>query len=137
MWDGRIFRKLTNLPKMNKIITAAQLIGYRRLSDRSVSLRFETSEKTPNEIMLIDTMLNTTGYLFYKENNELTDSEIKELEVIKTDDFVKSKSQSKRIYNILFVLFEQDNEGFTDFANYYKNKTEKIIEHLKSKIKTS
>jgi hypothetical protein len=31
-------------------------------------------------------------------------------------------------------LHQQEPEGFKEFADYYNSKTEKIIEHLKSKL---
>ena len=51
------------------------------------------------------------------------------------DPEMEGKTQGQRIRNVLYILFTQDNEGFTDFDSYYKNKTEKYINHLKTKIK--
>lgn len=66
---------------------------------------------------------------------QLTKKEIEELDELDTDLYDKPKSQSQRIRNTLFKLFEQDTEGYAEFKDYYKDKTDKIIEHLKSKIK--
>ena len=50
-----------------KLLLGAELDGYRRLRDKSVSLRFVTSlEMTPEQITEIDRLLNSMGYLLYK-----------------------------------------------------------------------
>lgn len=49
-------------------------------------------------------------------------------------DLPQGKTQSQRIRNVLFLLFEKDHEGFSDFDSFYKAKTEMYINHLKAKI---
>lgn len=44
------------------------------------------------------------------------------------------KSQSQRLRGVLFVLWEKVPEGFKDFDSFYKHHTERIIDHIKSKI---
>lgn len=56
-------------------------------------------------------------------------------QVDKLDPELEGKTQSQRIRNVLYLLFEQNNEGFKTFDTYYKSKTELYIEHLKAKIK--
>jgi len=47
---------------------------------------------------------------------------------------LNNKTQSQRIRSVLYLLHQQDAEGFKSFDEYYKSKTEKYIEHLKSKL---
>ncbi len=49
-------------------------------------------------------------------------------------DLPGGKTQSQRIRNVLYKLYEQAPEGFTSFDGYYRAKTEIIIEHFKTKI---
>ena len=119
---------------MIKIITSAQLDSYRRLKDKSVSLRFITGEKSSNEIMGIDSILDSFGYLYYKPESQLTKEEIQQLDEIDTDLFDNPKTQSQRIRNVLYKYWETRNTGFKDFKEFYKAETERIISHYKSKI---
>lgn len=119
---------------MIKIITSAQLDSYRRLKDKSVSLRFITGEKSSNEIMQIDSILDSFGYLYFKPESQLTKDEEKELDELDTDLFDNPKTQSQRIRNVLYKFWETRDTGFKDFKEFYKHETERIISHYKSKL---
>lgn len=56
-------------------------------------------------------------------------------ETLTVDKDVNTKTPSQRIRAVLYILFNQDNEGMDDFEVYYRNKLEKYIEMLKGKIK--
>lgn len=118
---------------MKGILTASQLVGYNRKKDKSVSLRFETQEKSSNEIALIDALLDTFGYLYFKPESILTKEEINELDNLDTDLFDNPKTQSQRLRNVLFKYHEQENMQI-DFKTFYKNETERIIQHYKNKL---
>ena len=118
---------------MKGLLTAAQIVGYNRKTDKSVSLRFETQEKSSNEIAIIDSLLDTFGYLYFKPEEILTKEEIEELDSLDTDLFDNPKTQSQRLRNVLFRLHEQINIEI-DFKTFYKNETNKIIEHYKKKL---
>jgi hypothetical protein len=55
-------------------------------------------------------------------------------EAIKIDTELDQKSQSQRIKSVLFILWKQEGEP-NNFNEYYRNRTEKIIEHLKGQIR--
>ena len=118
---------------MKGILTAAQIVGYNRKRDKSVSIRFETQEKSSNEIALIDSLLENFGYLYFKPEETLTKDEIKELDNLDTDLFDNPKTQSQRLRNVLFKFHEQENMEI-DFKTFYKNETERIIQHYKNKL---
>lgn len=118
---------------MKGLLTAAQIVGYNRKKDKSVSLRFETQEKSSNEIAIIDSILDTFGYLYFKPQETLTKEEIEELDTLDTDLFDNPKTQSQRLRNVLFRLHEQMGIVI-DFKTFYKNETNKIIEHYKKKL---
>lgn len=119
------------------LIKAAQLVGYQRKRDKSVSLRFETQELSSHEIMEIDTLLECFGYLMFKPENKLTEQEIKELDSLETDLYDNPKTQSQRLRNVLFKWHMKqvvDNVISCDFKEYYKLETERIIQHYKNKL---
>lgn len=115
-----------------KIYTAAQLSNYNRLKDRSVKLTFHTSEKSSKEIMEIDSKLDCFGYLLFKPEEQLTKEEIEQIDNLDTDLFDNPKTQSQRLRNVLYKVWEQDKTN--DFKDFYKHETEKIIQHYKNKL---
>jgi len=118
---------------MSKILTPAILDGYTRRKDRTISLRFITQEKTSSEVMNIDETLDQFGVLYFRGEENMNGVEIAELDNIDLDLYDEPKSQSQRMRNVLFILWRQEGEK-GDFKKYYKQKTEKIIQHLKNKI---
>lgn len=121
-----------NGPK--RILCAAQLDGYSPRKDRTIGLRFVTQEMSALEVANVHEMLDGFGYLYFKSEHALTKSEIEELDALETDLVDNGKTQSKRIRAVLYRLWEVDNEGYTDFKDFYKFKTEQIITWLKSKL---
>lgn len=43
-------------------------------------------------------------------------------------------TQSQKIRFILYRLWQQNNEGFTDFEEYYRDKTGRYIDFLMRKL---
>jgi hypothetical protein len=118
---------------MSKILCPAILDGYTRRKDRTVSLRFITQEKTSSEVMNIDETLDQFGVLYFRGEEKMNTDEVDELDNIDLDLYDEPKSQSKRLRNVLYILWKQDgSEG--DFKKHYKQKTEAIIQHFKNKI---
>ncbi len=69
-------------------------------------------------------------------NEELTPEDIELLESSKLgiDDIPGSKSQSQRLRNVLFVYWQQNDGGYSDFNLFYQNRMDKIIESIKAKL---
>ena len=118
---------------MSKILTPAILDGYTRKKDKSVSIRFITQEKTPHEVMEIDSMLDQFGILYFRGEERMNKDEIKELDEIELDLYDTPKTQSQRLRNTMFLIWKQEGEK-GEFKDYYKAETEKIITHYKNKI---
>jgi hypothetical protein len=117
-----------------KLLKGAHLTSYRPRKDKSFSLTFETQEQEPNEVMLIHSMLDTFGYLYFKSEEQLTKAEIEEIDNLDTDLHDKAKTQSQRLRNTLFVSWKYNDRGFSEFKDYYKHRTEKIIDLIKKEL---
>ena len=118
---------------MHRLLTAGVLDGYQRRKDRTVSLRFITQEKTSEEVMQIDSMLNEFGIVYFRADENTNAEEIEELDNIELDVYDEPKKQSQRLRNVLFVLWKQEEE-LGEFKTFYKQKTEEIIQHFKNKL---
>lgn len=117
-----------------KIITSAQFDNYRRLKDKSISLRFITGEKTSHDVFNFDSLLDSFGYLYFKPQSQLTKNEITELDSLDTDLFDNPKTKSQRLRNTLYRNWEQENKKYDKFKDYYDQEMEIIITHFKNKL---
>jgi len=116
-----------------RIITAGILDGYQRRKDKTVSLRFVTQEKTSSEVMTIDELTDTYGILYFKAGETMEETELEELESIDLDLYDQPKTQSQRLRNVIYKVWEsQGKRG--EFKTFYKQKTDAIIEYLKNQI---
>ena len=115
-----------------KILTAAQLDGYQRRKDKTVSVRFIPQEKTSGEIADIDRLVDTFGVLYFRGEEKMNRDEVDELDAIELDLYDEPKSQSQRLRNVLYKIWVQDKEG--SFKEFYRHETERIITHYKKKL---
>lgn len=105
--------------------------GVRTLKDGSVNIQLETQELSAGNAAEIFSLRNKI-VVAYLSAKDIDQNEIDKVD--KIDPEFSSKSQSQRIRQVLYKLFEQNKEGHKNFDAYYKSKTELYIEHLKSKI---
>ena len=118
--------------KMN-IVRQVSFESANRKKDRSVSIRFTTDlEQSTEEFMEIDKMLNSRGILYYSDRGELTQEEIDTLDKSTVENV--GLSQSQKIRRKIYVLYKKLGiEEQTD-KEFYKLKTEKILEYLQKEI---
>ena len=115
------------------LVTPALFENMSSRKDKTWKLVFGTNELTPEQIHELSTALNQFVFLAMK-TNEFKNAEKNILDSLDTDFEDKGKTQSQRIKSVLYLLWKQNNEGFSEFEPFYKHKTEKYIEHLKNKI---
>ena len=85
------------------------LNGYTRKKDRSVSLRLESTIEIDSDIVRdIDTFLLKSGWFLFTEN------EIQDCDIPKDNAPVEGKSDSKRLYDVLYVMWH----GMRPFPSY-------------------
>ncbi len=112
---------------MKTIKLKAVITGIRAKVDRSLGLTIATPELSTKEKALF---MELQGI-----NCEMSVKPLEgKAEDVVIDKDVNQKSQSQRIKNILYLLWKQDNEGYEEFAPYYKHKTDKIMDHYKTLI---
>lgn len=117
---------------MNGILLPAYVNGINALKDKSVKITFVTQELTPSLAGSLFSLQGKLACVYISEKESIPQREIDQVD--KLDPDLPGKTQSQRLRNVLYKLFEQDSEGFQNFDMYYKAKTDKIIEHLKTKI---
>lgn len=117
---------------MDGLLLPVVVSSIRSLKDGSVSVCVETNELSPGKAGELFSLRNKVAMMYLSPKEVITQQELKQVDTI--DAEVSGKSQSQRIRAVLYLLHQQNNEGFKTFEEYYRSKTEKFIEHLKSKL---
>lgn len=115
------------------IIIPAQLESVGTRKDKTLKLTFGTNELSPSQASELFTIANQFGYLAFKDE-DFKREELEVVESLKSELEDTLKKPSQRLRNVLFRVYEQDNDGFKTFAKYYDSKMEQLINHFKGKI---
>lgn len=116
---------------MNGLLLPTYVENITTRKDKTVKITLGTQELSPGKAGELFDLMNKLAITYICPKG-VDQKEIDQVD--RLDPEFEGKTQSQRIRSVLFKLFQQDNEGFKDFDNYYKSKTEKYIEHLKAKI---
>ncbi|MBK8195932.1 MAG: hypothetical protein IPK76_23020 [Lewinellaceae bacterium] len=108
-----------------------------RLSSRkdlSLSVTFDTGELSPDTAGQLFGMQNKAVYLALKET-AFNAQEAEALDALDSEfiDDTK-KTPSRRLRAVLYLLWQQDPEGYADFKAFYAAKMEAVIGHFKGKL---
>lgn len=117
---------------MDGLLLPGIVSSIRSLKDGSVSILVETQELSPLKAGELFSLRNKVIAMYLSEKETIPQKEIDQIDSLEVD--MGGKSQSQRIRSVLFRVFEQQPEGYKDFNLFYRAKTEKIIDHLKSKL---
>lgn len=116
---------------MKGILLAAQIENVTSRKDRTIKVTIGTQELSPAKAGELFSLLNHIASV-YICSSEIDQTEIDLVD--KVDPEFKGKTQSQRLRNVLFILWEQDKEGFKDFDSFYRYKMDQIIDTYKSNI---
>ena len=112
---------------MRPIQIPCVLSGYNRKADRSVSLRFNsTLEISSDDFAELDRVHFQTGWLLFSPN-EFTPEDIP------NEPASDGKKPSKRLRDVLFILWKQEGEG-GDFETFYRARVNAIVEKIKGRL---
>ena len=117
---------------MNWIIPAI-IAKISSRADKTWSITINTNELTPKTVSEISANLNSFGYLAFKEDSFKT-QEIELMDSFKADYDDKGISPAKRLKNVLYRVWENDNHGYSDYEKFYDFEMTKITNHFKSKL---
>jgi len=113
------------------ILLPGQIESIASRKDKTIRLTIGTQELNPNTAAEIFSMNQQFCYFAIKHESFMK-SETELIDGLKAD--YNEKTPSQRLRNILFRIYEQDNQGYKDFNTFYIAKMEQICEHYKSKI---
>lgn len=97
--------------------------------DKSLTLKVETREMSPEEIGLISSLANMECWV------GMSDLLITKLDVPdEVPEFKGEKTPSERLRNVLFVYWKEVNKSQGSFETFRNNYMEKIISSIKEKL---
>ena len=115
------------------LLFAGEVETVQTRRDKTFKIVIGTPELKPTDAAQLFGLMNKVVAAYLSPKETLNQKEIDQVDKINPE--IGGKTQGQRIRNVLFKLFDQNNEGYQDFDSYYKHHTEVIISHLKSKIK--
>ena len=116
------------------MLIACTLTNYRPKSDKSFSITFNTLELSKEQKTELDDLFQTHGIMYFKGQDKISKSEVEELDKIDLDLYDNKKTQSQRLRSVLYLNWQKNNKGFSEFKDYYAMETNRIIEHFKTKL---
>ena len=113
--------------KMKAIKVKVIIIGIRSKVDHSLGLTLSTPELSTEERSEFMNLQGINCQALFEPLDSVPSG------VYEVKKETGQKTQGQRIRAVLFILWKNSGSK-EDFEVYYKNQTEKIIEHLKGKI---
>lgn len=114
------------------ILLASYVESISTRKDKSVKIVLGTQELSQGNAGELFSLQNKIVACYISPKETIDQKEMDQVD--KVDPEFQGKSQSQRIRNTLFRVFEKNPEGHKEFDSFYKAKTELYIEHLKSRI---
>src|SRR4051812_49326904 len=108
-----------------------QVAGISSLKDGSISIKLETQELSPGKAGELFALRNKLSYVYFSER-QISLPEKKIIDSLEPE--MQGKTPSLRLRNTLYVMWEQNNEGYTDADAHYRAKMEGIIQHYKNEL---
>jgi hypothetical protein len=115
------------------IIVPSILESISTLKDGTIKLTFETQELKPSDVGILFSYRKGLGFLAFKPDT-FDEDQVKLVEGLKVGDFEGQKSDSQRMRNVLYRLWQIDNLGYDDFNLYKAYRMNNLIEMLKNEF---
>ena len=117
---------------MTGTLLSCELESIRTRRDRTLAITLGTSELSPAKGSELLGLMNKIAAVYISPKETVSQQEMNQVDELEVE--LKGKSPSLRMRNVLFILYQQGNEGFKIFDDYYKHKMESMIEGLKAEI---
>lgn len=117
---------------MNGILFAGIVEGLRSRKDKTVAITIGSQELNPEKA---GQLFNTNGHLvtcYLSIKGNVTDNEMEIIDSIEPE--LPGKTPSQRLRSVLYLMWKDKPEGYTDANLHYIHYIEKVIEHFKAKL---
>lgn len=117
------------------MIFPAILESVKSRKDKTLAVTLGTQELSPEQASQLMGFNQQFLYVMFKADiiNNKEQELMEELQLSATDES-KQKTDSQRMRSVLYLLWKQQPEGYTDFNLFYSFKMNKFIDALKAKL---
>lgn len=118
------------------IVIDGQILKVETLADKSIKVTLVTQELSGEKAGQLIGVAHQHVYFALKAEAFLKD-ELAAVENMRADlNDTKVKSPSKRLRDVLFRLWEQNNDGIQDWELFYVTRIDRIVQQIKDKLET-
>ncbi len=115
------------------LILPSQIENITTRKDKTWKLTIGTQELSPEQAAEVVKLNQEFCYLALKKD-ELKTRDLEIISGIQSEFEFQNKPPSQRLRAVFYRLWQQDNNGYSDFELYYRFHMEKLIEHFKGKL---
>lgn len=116
------------------LTTFAILEGFRSVQDGTLKITLALNEQSAENSVKVLKMLNKSIVVVLSEG-DLSKEVVQQAELVKIEKpLVNGKSQSKRLRDVLYRVWETTPNHFDNSEQHYEYMMNNIIEYYKSKI---
>lgn len=102
------------------------------LKDGSVSIKLSTQELRASQAGQVFELRNKLCVAYLSPKETISQKELAQIDALQPEMQGKTKSQRQR--SVLYLIWQNNNEGHRTFDTYYMYRMERIIENLKAEI---
>lgn len=117
---------------MNGVLLPVIVQGIKTRVDGSLVVCVETQELSDSKVGEVFGLRKKVAMMYLSPKETVSQKEIDQVNAI--DAEIEGKTPSKRLRDVIYVLFTQQPDGYKEFDSFYKFKMNQITEHLKSKL---
>lgn len=114
------------------ILLPGQIESISSRKDKTIRITLGSQELAPSQAAELFMLNQKFCYMAIKEET-FQDDEVALLDNLKAD-LDTSKTPSQRLRSILYINYQQNNNGYKDFNTFYLAKMDQICEHFKNKL---
>lgn len=114
------------------LILPATIEGAATRADGTLKITIGVQELSPDQMAGVMLLNRKYCYVALKPE-DFGQAEREALEQLKADE-TAGKTASQRLRAVLYRLWQQNPEGFTDFTAFYMAKMERLINWVKAKL---
>jgi hypothetical protein len=117
---------------MNGILLSCIVENIATRRDGTIKVTLGTQELSNGKAGDLFALNGKLAAIYISPKDTIPQKELDQVDAVDVD--MPGKTQSQRMRGVLFILFEQNNEGFKDFQSYCRVKMDDMIKELKNNI---
>ena len=115
------------------IVIQSTIESVQTRKDKTLKITIGSQELNAEQMAELMSFNQSLAFTYISPKS-ITEAEKEAIDAVEVETPKQSKSQSTRLRNTLYKVWETTPTGIDEFNDYYKQETERIIEHYKEKI---